>query len=314
MTSDTVRIVLVVLLVVAAACSSSERSPTQSASTAAEQSSTTVRPESTGNGATTAATITAAGGVGPDGPSLAIEVSRVSDGDSIRADGDGRELEIRLIGVNAPEGDECLGDEARSRLEELLAGGSVELRPWPAELDEFGRTLGLLTAGELFVNLALLESGHAVAREQSDHPHARDFEAAESRAADAGLGIWAPDACGTATTALVEIVELMANAPGDDRQNPNGEFVVIENVGDTDADLDGWTMRDESTRHRYTFPSMTLEPGQSARLRSGCGDDDLSRTPIELFWCDPEPPVWNNGGDTAFLLDSAGNTVDFLRS
>ena len=287
-TSDTVRIVLVTLLVVAAGCSSDEVPR--------------ARPSTTG------------GQVLPDGPSLAIEVTRVPDGDSIRADGDGRELEIRLIGVNAPEGDECLGDESRSRLEELLAAGSVELRPWPADLDDFGRTLGLLTAGDVFVNLAMLESGHAVAREQSDHPHARDFENAESRAADAGLGVWAPDACGPATTDQVEIVELMANAPGDDRQNPNGEFVVIENVGGSDADLSGWTMRDESTRHRYMFPSVILGPGQSARLRSGCGDDDLSRRPIELFWCDPEPPVWNNGGDTAFLLDSAGNTVDFLRS
>ena len=45
-----------------------------------------------------------------------------------------------------------------------------------------------------------------------------------------------------------------------------------------------------------------------------CGDDDRQGDQIELFWCDPEPPIWNNGGDTAFLLDPGGNTVDFLRT
>ena len=306
MTSDTVRIALVALLVVAASCSVDDSPPeagrTQVSSTteAASPTSDPVADEPSS--------------LLPEGPALSIEVNRVADGDSLRARGDGRELEIRLLGLNAPEGDECFGDEARLRLEELLEIGPVELRPWPAQLDDFGRTLGFVTAGDVFVNLALLETGHAVARDQSDHAYAGDFEAAEADAAEAGLGVWAPDACGPATDSQVEIVELMANAPGDDRQNPNGEFVVIENVGDSDASLTGWTIRDESTRHRFVFPEFVLRSGERARLRSGCGNDDLGADPIELFWCDPEPPVWNNGGDTAFLLDSGGNTVDFLRS
>lgn len=285
MTSDTVRPALVALLLVVSACAGSP----------------TVPPSSTS-------------AVAPAGPSLALEVTDVIDGDSLRGRGEGRELEIRLVGVNAPEGDECLGDDARQRLEELVSVGPVELRPWPADRDEFGRTLGLLTAGDVFVNLALLESGHAVARAQSDHPFRREFDAAEADAAAAGRGLWAAAACGPSAGSQVEIVELMANAPGDDRQNPNGEFVVIENRGDADVDLEGWMIRDESTRHRFVFSSIVLQPGQRARLRSGCGDNDLGSNPLELFWCDAEPPIWNNDGDTAFLLDSAGSTVDFLRS
>lgn len=302
MTSGTARTALAVLLAVLAACSS-ERSVTD----------VIEAPDTAGAGSASVPAEEPSPFI-PDGPALAIEVTRVADGDSLRADGDGSELEIRLLGVNAPEGDECYGDEARRRLEDLLALGEVRLRPWPADVDEFGRTLGYITAGDVFVNLALLSSGHAVARDQSNHPYARQFEEVEADAAAAGLGVWAPNACGSATEASLEIVELMANAPGDDRQNPNGEYVVIENVGATDADLTGWTIRDESTRHRYTFPELIVRPGERARLRTGCGDDDFDRSPIELFWCDPEPPVWNNDGDTAFLLDSAGNTVDFLRS
>jgi micrococcal nuclease len=310
-TSDTVRIALAALLVVTSACADPEP--------LASDSDPTASPTGAPGGDTSVSdpvTVPspASGRVRPDGPGLPIAVTRVADGDSLRAMGDGLELEIRLIGINAPEGDECLGGEAEARLEQLLASGPVELRPWPAERDEFGRTLGLLTAGDVFVNLALLETGHAVARDQSDHPFVREFEDAEAKAAEAGLGVWARAACGPAATAQIEIVELMANAPGDDRQNPNGEYVVIENVGDTDADLTGWVIRDESTRHRFTFPQFALEAGRRARLRSGCSDDDLAGDPIELFWCDPEPPIWNNDGDTAFLLDSKGNTVDFFRS
>ena len=302
MTSDTARRALVALLVTLAACSSEA-------------------PFGGGGNAPVAADDDVASPPDegpspfvPDGTALPVDVRRVADGDSVRADADGVELEIRLLGVNAPEGDECYGDEARARLEELLAEGEVELRPWPAATDDFGRTLGYLTAGDVFVNLALLSSGHAVARDQSNHAYARQFEDAEAEAASAGRGVWAPDACGVATDARLEIVELMANAPGDDRRNPNGEYVVIENVGEDEADLTGWTIRDESTRHRYTFPEVIVRPGQRARLRTGCGEDDIGATPIELFWCDPEPPVWNNDGDTAFLLDSGGNTVDFFRS
>ncbi len=305
MTSDTVRPALVALLVVISACAGSTPA-TAPTTTASSSSSTTAGQPATPPASTTA--------VAPAGASLALEVTDVIDGDSLRGRGAGQELEIRLVGVNAPEGDECLGDAARQRLEELLTVGPVELRPWPAERDEFGRTLGLLTAGDVFVNLALLESGHAVARAQSEHPFRREFEAVEAAAAAGRRGLWAEDACGPPAGSQVEIVELMANAPGDDRQNPNGEFVVIENRGDADVDLEGWMIRDESTRHRFVFPAVVLEPGQRARLRSGCGDNELGANPLELFWCDAEPPIWNNDGDTAFLLDFAGNTVDFLRS
>ena len=34
--------------------------------------------------------------------------------------------------------------------------------------------------------------------------------------------------------------------------------------------------------------------------------------PTEVFWCS-DGPVWNNGGDTALLLDPAGNVAGRLR-
>ena len=251
--------------------------------------------------------------MGPQGQGLAIEIDRVSDGDSVRASSSEGDLEIRLIGINAPERDECFGAEAGEQLERLLDSSDVTLHPWPAELDDFGRELGFLVADEVFVNLALIESGHVLARAQSDHEFVDDFDAAENDASRSELGLWAGDACGTPVDGDLLITEVFENAPGDDRENPNGEFAIIENVGDSTVSMGGWGLRDESTRHRYTFPDVEVDPGESVQIRTGCGNDDFGSDPIELFWCDPEPPVWNNGGDLALLLDPNGAIIsDFV--
>ena len=250
--------------------------------------------------------------VRPDGAGLAISVTRVSDGDSLRANSAEGELEIRLLGVNAPETDECFGPQAAASLEALLEGTDVTLHPWPGDTDEFGRQLGFLQANDIFVNLALVQTGNVVARAQSNHGFEAEFETAERQANEQARGLWAPDACGTPSDAELRIIEVFENAPGDDRENPNGEFVVIVNNGDAELSLDGWTLRDESTRHRFSFPPVIAPPNIEIVIRTGCGNDTPDADPIELFWCDPEPPVWNNGGDTAFLLDPSGAIVDNL--
>lgn len=247
--------------------------------------------------------------IGPRGDGLVITIDRVSDGDSVRATSAEGDLEIRLIGINAPEQDECFGGEAGEQLENLLDGAQVTLHPWPAELDDFGRELGFLVADGTFVNLSLVETGHVLARAQSDHDFVDDFDTAEDLASDAGRGLWADDACGEPVDGDLVIVEVFENAPGDDRENPNGEFVIIENAGDSDVSMESWGLRDESTRHRYTFPDVVVAPGELVQIRTGCGTNDLGSDPIELFWCDPEPPVWNNGGDLALLLDPNGAIV-----
>lgn len=245
----------------------------------------------------------------PTGTSLEIDITRVSDGDSLRAESSEGELEIRLLGINAPERDDCFGPEAAAELESLLSSGAAELFPWPGQTDQFGRQLALLLSDGVFVNLSLIETGHAIARAQSDHGFDTEFEAAEAAASSAGLGLWAPDACGDPSLAQLEIIQIEANPPGDDRENPNGEWVVIENNGEA-VSLAGWRLRDESTRHRYDFPEVSLPANGTVQVFVGCGDDLTTGATLELYWCDPEPPVWNNSGDTAFLLDPNGAIAD----
>lgn len=259
----------------------------------------------------------ACAGTGPtdsDPSSLPIRVERVADGDSFTATSDAGPIDVRLLGLNAPERGECFAEQAGERLVALLESGPVSISPWPAELDQFGRVLAIVTAGDVLVNLELIESGHAIARAQTEYGFESQFEQAERRASEGKVGLWAPDACGPAASFGMVIEEVLADAPGDDRANPNGEWVLVRNKGDDAADLSGWILRDESTRHRYEFGDVILEPGAAARIRTGCGTDVLSDDLLELFWCDPQPPVWNNAGDTAFLLDQNGNVADHRRN
>ena len=94
------------------------------------------------------------------------------------------------------------------------------------------------------------------------------------------------------------------DAEGDDRNNLNDEYVVIENRGCEAVNLEGWQLKDESN-HVYSFPSITLAPGASVRVHTGSGND----TDSDLYW-GKGAPVWNNRGDTAYLYDADGKLVD----
>ena len=239
----------------------------------------------------------------PDGESA--QVLSVLDGDSMEVELSGDTAEVRLLGINAPERDECYGDAARDALAEYLDAGPVILVTAGDEsADRFGRLLRYVYAGESHVAEEMLMSGHAIAV-QGDHPRDDAFVALAEGAADAGLGLWQPDACGPEAASAVRIASVEYNPPGPDRDNATSEYVAIRNRGDAAIDLTDWIVRDESSQHRYRFPPVTLAPGATMRLRSGCGDDG----PGDVYWCAGDP-VWSNGGDTALLQDPHGNVVD----
>lgn len=246
-----------------------------------------------------------AAGATDDGPAAVVSVT---DGDTFRAEVGGTEERIRLIGVNTPEAGECLADEAGAALQELLDGAELRLEADVSDRDRFGRLLRYVHAGDVLVNAALVEQGLAIAqRFEPDVARAAELEEAERRARDAGVGQWAPDACGEATGVALAVIDVVANAPGDDAVNLNGEWVVLRNDGPGPADLTGWVVKDESASHRFRFPDgFALAPGAEVTVLSGCGID----APDRLHWCTSGSAIWNNDGDTAFVVDPNGNIVD----
>ena len=235
---------------------------------------------------------------------------RVTDGDTLVVEVDGREEDVRLIGINTPERDECFFAEATNALVELVDGRDVRLVVDQTDRDQFGRLLRYVFVGDTFVNEAMVRDGFAQAfRYEPDVARADQLDAAQAEARADERGLWAPDACGRvdADAGALVVERIEADPPGDDTLDPNAEYAVVANRSDGEVDLTGWVLKDETASHRFAFAAgFTLPAGATVTVRTGCG----SPTATDLFWCNQGSAVWNNDGDTAFLLDPNGNVVD----
>ena len=94
-------------------------------------------------------------------PPLQGTVTRVIDGDSLVFQGApaSKPLEVRLQGIDAPEGCQDGGPEARAALQAYVDGKPVTLVTQGK--DRYGRTLALLKAGDVDVNLRMVAEGQA---------------------------------------------------------------------------------------------------------------------------------------------------------
>ncbi len=116
------------------------------------------------------------------------EVERVIDGDTIVLKSDER---VRLIGIDTPEKGEKCFEEAKNRLQQLVLGKSVLLGKGVSERDVYGRLVRFVYADGLFVNLALIEEGFALAFEfEPDTGFSELFREAELKAVDGNGCLW----------------------------------------------------------------------------------------------------------------------------
>ncbi|PSQ11962.1 endonuclease [Halobacteriales archaeon QS_5_70_15] len=295
-------------------------------------------PESGDGGAAAGSGPTATPTVAGEGEGVRVTVVRVVDGDTmeIRFD-DGTADTVRLLGVDTPEvhsentpgeyegipeteaGKRCLGrygERASAFAKDRLAGETVRLRfdPESDRRGYYGRLLGYLVVDGENVNRLLLEEGLARVYDSRFTERERFYEA-ESTAREAGAGLWAcatdTDSGGTATATpatgrsdgRLRVVEIAADAPGNDNENLDGEHVVLENAAEESLDLSGWTVTDEAG-HTYTFGDVTLDPGERVTLYTGSGSDNAT----SVYW-GRSSAVWNNGGDTVTVRDAGGDVV-----
>jgi micrococcal nuclease len=234
----------------------------------------------------------------------------VTDGDTLRVLLEGRSEPLRLIGIDAPEPGECLAAEGAAFLASLVAGQDLTLFSDVTDQDQYERLLRYVWAGDVFLNEALVSSGYAIARRYPpDLAYADLFDQAQADAQQNHRGIWAAAACGPVTASAVVIAQIEYDPPGDDTLDLNAEWVQLQNTGTGPADLGGWVLKDESASHRYTFaPGFVLLAGETVTVHTGCGQD----TAHDLYWCNQGSAIWNNDGDTVFLLDPSGNITTRL--
>jgi micrococcal nuclease len=276
----------------------------------------------------------------PTGPGtlergVTATIVEVTDGDTmdVRFD-DGREETIRLLGVDTPEvhaenapgewetipdtqaGRDWLrqwGSKASDFARNELDGERVDIRVDP-DADRrggYGRLLVYLSTpdSERSFNRRLLERGYARLYETPFSK--RDvFAAAETDARETGTGVWGfddgvesqPTASGQESS--LELVEIHADAAGNDNENLDDEYLVFENAGSEPVDISGWTISD-TAGHTYTVPDgVAVAVGARIRLVTGSGRD----TATTLYWGNDQA-LWNNGGDTVIVRTASGETV-----
>ena len=121
------------------------------------------------------------------------QVTRVVDGDTLRARIGGSNERVRLIGVDAPERGECYYDRATELLRSLAQGTAVKIEgdETQSPRDRYGRILAYVVLPDgVDAGLVLLERGAAVVFETRP-PFARRkaYVDAQAEAARRGAGL-----------------------------------------------------------------------------------------------------------------------------
>lgn len=228
-------------------------------------------------------------------------VTWIDDGDTIEVEyDDGSTATIRLIATNSPDQGECHADVALDHLIDTLKDETVTIEDFGE--DQFDRTLAHVFVGERHINLEMVEIGLSLASTpEEEDPYGPAILDAEDTAYNDGIGLWASDACGNDQIPDVEFDTgaSVIDPPGPDEDVLDTEEIVVRNAGNDPFDMEGWILRDESTRHRFTFD------GQST-LQSG---DSVVITSADPGWDPGGGSVWNNGGDMALLQLPDGTVV-----
>lgn len=240
-------------------------------------------------------------------PPAESTVASVYDGDTVTlATGD----KIRLRWVNTPElrPPEDFGYEAKALTERFVGNKRVTLvMSGDNPRDGYGRVVAGLDTREGSLTLQLLEQGlgHLFVIPPDD-TDLTEMIAAQDRARAARLGIWSTDRY----QGELHITSFHANAPGNDRENPNGEYLRVSNVSDHPVDLSSYVMTDRSGR-RFALPDVVVPVGYTVKVHSGQGEHQRDTSQQLAVYLGSEGPVWNNDGDRATILDANDRVVDF---
>lgn len=128
------------------------------------------------------------------------QVTHVVDGDTFMADIGGRQITVRVLGINTPEtvnprkAVQCYGPEASAETKSLLEGRRVRLMQNPDRetRDKYGRYLLYVYRDDgLFLNEFLVKNGYA--REYTvgkPYEFQTLFRNDEAAARAAGFGLW----------------------------------------------------------------------------------------------------------------------------
>ncbi len=223
-------------------------------------------------------------------------VVEVIDGDTIILENG---FKIRLIGINAPEKGYSDYFKAKEVLKSLILLQNVRLDSDSEDMDDHGRLLRYVFVDNIFVNLWLVEEGYAHVFRESGLKYENQLKEAETSARLQELGIWEK----SRYSGHIILLKFNYNAEGNDDENLNDEYIILQNIGDAPLNMTAWTIKDEGS-NIYRFQEYVLHTDQVVKLHTGSG----SNTENEIFWS-KKGAVWNNKGDAIYLRDEEEKLV-----
>ena len=116
------------------------------------------------------------------------QVARVLDGDTLEVIVGKRRVRVHVNGVDAPELRQPWGKQARTALEQMVLGQSVDLLPVGA--DRGTRLTAVVFVGESEVGAALVSAGNAWADRHALRPSDAGLCEVEQSAREGRLGLW----------------------------------------------------------------------------------------------------------------------------
>lgn len=231
-------------------------------------------------------------------------VTSVYDGDTLTLD---TRDKVRLKWVNTPElkPPEEYGPEARELTAALTLQKRVRLLG-DGSRDGYGRMLAGVEVDGKNLSIALLEAGlgHVFVIPPDDSDLSA-LLAAQDKARQARRGIWSTERY----QGTLHITSFHANADGDDRENVNGEYLRVCNISSTPIDLAGYRIAEISGR-AWELPPVIIPPGNTFKLHSGAGVNQIVPTEQIALYLGSRDPIWNNGEDRATIYDRYGRVID----
>ena len=233
-------------------------------------------------------------------------VVEVYDGDTVTlSSGD----KVRLRWVNTPElhPSEDYGVEAREATRELVLNQQVDLVLGPTARDGYGRLIAGIRVGEedLSLHLATLGLAHVFIIPPEDTDIGPMLQA-QAKARAAKRGIWS----NPRYQGRLHITSFHANAPGDDNDNINGEYLRVCNISNDPLDIQGFRITDLHG-NAWEFPQAIIPPGHTIKIHSGQGSNQLDPASQLSIYLGSLSPIWNNKRDRATIYDRFGATEDF---
>ena len=215
---------------------------------------------------------------------------------------------IRLRGANTPElkPPEAFGIEARDAVANLILNQPVNLSYGDVSRDGYGRLIASVEVKNQDVAEFILKEGlgHAffIPPEKLDTPK---LLLAQKEAQQNHKGIWSIERY----QSDLHMTSFHANAPGNDNNFVNGEYIRVTNITDHTLDLSEYYITNLSGA-KWDFPKMELPAGNTVKIFSGTGWHQRNPEKQLEIYLGSHRPIWDNEHDRATIYNRSNKVQD----